>query len=136
MKQLIILSMLFIFSFTYAQNVDFQLGGKTSAQSFEIKDSDGNVLFQLKGNGKIGLGSAVLASAKMHVQGSINSQGVYKIQGKTVLSKKGSYNTFVGEDAGINRTTGNYNTFLGYQTGFYNTTGSYNTFNRQFPAIN
>jgi hypothetical protein len=112
-----------------AQNVEFQLGGKTNAEKFEITDSDGKVIFQLKGNGKIGLGSAVLKSAKMHVQGSINSQGVYKIQGSTVLSKKGTYNTFVGEDAGMNNPTSTwFNTFTGYHAGYSNTIGWPNSF--------
>jgi hypothetical protein len=117
-----------VFTILAAQNVEFQLGGKTNAESFEIKDSDGNVLFQLKGNGKIGLGSAVLKNSKMHVQGSINSQGVYKIQGKRVLSIKGTSNTFVGENAGYNNTGGNFNTFISNASGYNNTTGNYNTF--------
>jgi hypothetical protein len=129
-KQLVSIMIICLLQLTVvqAQSIDFQLGGKTNAESFEIKDSDGNVLFQLKGNGKIGLGSAVLASAKMHVQGSINSQGVYKIQGMTVLSRKGSQNTFVGEEAGINRTTGIYSTFTGYHAGYSNTNGWPNSF--------
>jgi hypothetical protein len=126
-KQLvsIMITCLLLLTVVQAQSIDFQLGGKTNAESFEIKDSDGKVIFQLKGNGKIGLGSAVLASTKMHVQGGINAQGVYKIQGKTVLSKKGLANTFVGEDAGkVN--TGSYNTFIGHQAGYNNGSGTYN----------
>jgi hypothetical protein len=116
------------FTILSAQNVEFQLGGKTNAEKFEIKDSDGNVLFQLKGNGKIGLGSAVLKNSKMHVQGSINAQGVYKIQGSTVLSKKGTKNTFVGESAGAANTSGLSNTFIGRLAGYSNMTGTENTF--------
>jgi hypothetical protein len=111
-----------------AQNVEFQLGGKTNAEKFEITDSDGKVIFQLKGNGKIGLGSSVLKNSKMHVQGSINSQGVYKLLGKTVLSIKGSGNTFVGEEAGIINTGVGYNTFTGYRAGYTNSTGYANSF--------
>jgi hypothetical protein len=117
-----------VFTTITAQNVEFQLGGKTNAEKFEITDSDGNVLFQLKGNGKIGLGSTVLKSSKMHVQGSINAQGVYKLLGKTVLSAKGPDNILVGEDAGKSITSGFNNTFTGYRAGYANTTGYYNTF--------
>ncbi|MHA2329715.1 MAG: tail fiber domain-containing protein, partial [Candidatus Hodarchaeales archaeon] len=124
----VIIASLLLLTVLQAQNVEFQLGGKTNAEKFEIKDSDGNVLFQLKGNGKIGLGSAVLKSSKMHVQGSINVQGVYKLQGKTILSIPGLYNTIVGEDAGINRTSGNHNTFAGARAGESNTTGNSNVF--------
>jgi hypothetical protein len=126
---IVLFSLTCVFTLLTAQNIEFQLGGKTNAESFEIKDSDGKVIFQLKGNGKIGLGSAVLKTAKMHVQGSINSQGVYKIQGKTVLSIKGTENTFMGEEAGKNYTSGTGgNVFAGYQAGYANTTGYYNTF--------
>jgi hypothetical protein len=36
-----------------AQNVEFQLGGKTNAEKFEITDSDGKVIFQLNSSSEI-----------------------------------------------------------------------------------
>jgi hypothetical protein len=40
----------------------------------------------------------------------------------------GTYNTFLGSQAGQGNTTGSYNTYFGYKAGFPNTTGSHNTF--------
>jgi len=77
------------------------------------------------------------------VNGNIDSSGVYKIGGDTVM-KKDSENLFLGVNAGENTTghgnifTGNYsgranttgdgNTFTGYYSGWANTKGNYNTF--------
>jgi hypothetical protein len=119
---LVIIFMLFLVSTGMSQSADIKLGGKTHSESFEILDSDDKVIFQVKGNGKTGIGSSVLKSFKLHVQGSINSQGVYKITGKTVLSKKGTNNTYVGEDAG-KLNAGANNVFLGHHAG-YNESGS------------
>jgi hypothetical protein len=134
-----VLVVIFLFLCVYtsltAQNVEFQLGGKTNAASFEIKDSDGKVLFQLKGNGKVGIGTSVLKTSKFHVQGSINSQGVYKLQGKTVLSTKGSHNIFIGEDAGKN-TAGSSNNYVGYYAGYNSTSGGQNNFVGSYAGYN
>ncbi|GAB4016255.1 hypothetical protein GCM10028808_44120 [Spirosoma migulaei] len=40
----------------------------------------------------------------------------------------GTYNTFMGSQAGQGNTTGSYNTYFGYKAGFPNTIGSHNTF--------
>lgn len=40
----------------------------------------------------------------------------------------GTYNTFMGSQAGQSTTTGSFNTYFGYKAGFPNTTGSHNTF--------
>ena len=40
----------------------------------------------------------------------------------------GTYNTFLGSQAGQGNTTGSYNTYFGYKAGFPNTSGSHNTF--------
>ncbi|GAB2544775.1 hypothetical protein [Spirosoma aerophilum] len=40
----------------------------------------------------------------------------------------GTYNTFLGSQAGQGNTTGSYNTYFGYKAGFPNTIGSHNTF--------
>ena len=43
------------------------------------------------------------------------------------LNNSGSYNTFIGRQAGFSSLAGNYNTFNGYQSG-YNNIGNYNVF--------
>ncbi|MCX6217776.1 hypothetical protein [Spirosoma sp.] len=40
----------------------------------------------------------------------------------------GTFNTFMGSQAGQGNTTGSYNTYFGYKAGFPNTSGSHNTF--------
>ena len=40
----------------------------------------------------------------------------------------GTYNTFMGSQAGQGNTLGSYNTYFGYKAGFPNTVGSHNTF--------
>ncbi|GAB2581267.1 hypothetical protein [Spirosoma areae] len=40
----------------------------------------------------------------------------------------GTFNTFIGSQAGQGNTTGSYNTYFGYKAGFPNTIGSHNTF--------
>lgn len=40
----------------------------------------------------------------------------------------GTFNTFVGSQAGQSNITGSYNTYFGYKAGFPNTIGSHNTF--------
>lgn len=40
----------------------------------------------------------------------------------------GTYNTFMGSQAGQSNSTGSYNTYFGYKAGFPNTVGSHNTF--------
>ena len=40
----------------------------------------------------------------------------------------GTYNTFMGSQAGQGNTSGSYNTYFGYKAGFPNTVGSHNTF--------
>ncbi|OGP64619.1 MAG: hypothetical protein A2169_04570 [Deltaproteobacteria bacterium RBG_13_47_9] len=80
-------------------------------------------------NGSIGIGTSSPVS-KLDVNGdvNINSSLAYKIGGSAVLSTKGTGNTFVGNNAGLNNTTGNNNTFLGYYAGYANIDGDYNTF--------
>ncbi|WP_020595468.1 hypothetical protein [Spirosoma panaciterrae] len=45
-----------------------------------------------------------------------------------VVGGSGTYNTFMGSQAGQGNTTGSYNTYFGYKAGFPNTVGSHNTF--------
>jgi hypothetical protein len=77
-------------------------------------------------SGNVGIGITTPA-AKLDVSGVVNTDSVFSIDGTTVLSVEGPYNTFVGEDAGVNVDDG-YCTIVGYQAG-YNATGyGYNTF--------
>jgi hypothetical protein len=77
----------------------------------------------------IGIGTSTPVS-KLDVNGdiNINSGSVYKIGSATVLSTKGTGNTFLGDQAGHSNSTGSDNTFLGYFAGHYNTTGYNNLF--------
>ena len=52
----------------------------------------------------------------------------YKIGNKLLLSKPGTNNTFLGENAGINLTSGTDNFFAGFKAGQNNSSGSWNTF--------
>jgi len=77
--------------------------------------------------GNVGIGTAS-PSAKLDVNGVVNTASVYKIGGSTVLSISGTNNMFAGVRAGASNTTGCDNTFSGYKAGRSNTTGSWNTF--------
>jgi len=79
-------------------------------------------------------GPGVIAGrADSKSQGKVGTQG-YEGDTNTFyglgagFSTSGSWNTFIGRNAGYSNTTGNSNTFLGYYAGRANTTGYYNTF--------
>ena len=59
---------------------------------------------------------------------SVNGTNNLFIGQSTSAVVGGTYNTFMGSQAGQGNTTGSYNTYLGYKSGFPNTTGSHNTF--------
>jgi hypothetical protein len=77
-------------------------------------------------SGNVGIGTST-PTDKLDVAGHINSSESYKLDGDTVLSKKGS-NIFVGRGAGYSNTEGIENTFLGMSSGYSNITGCVNTF--------
>lgn len=71
----------------------------------------------------VGIGTAT-PQFKLDVKnGSINTDSVYRIDGKTVLAVKGNTNTFVGVNSGDSVTTGTYNTGIGWYSLNRNTTG-------------
>lgn len=73
----------------------------------------------------VGIGTTI-PLFKLDVRsGSINTDSLYRIGNKTVLSIKGTNNLFVGENAG-NITTGSGNVFAGTSAGL-NNTGNDNT---------
>ncbi len=79
-------------------------------------------------------GPGVIAGrADSKSQGKVGTQG-YEGDTNTFyglgagFSTSGSWNTFIGRNAGYSNTTGNSNTFLGYRAGYFNTSGYYNTF--------
>ena len=86
-----------------------------------------NKVVNVKAGGDVGIGTTS-PNARLDVNGNINTNSVYKINGETVLAGPGIANTFVGSDAGRENGTGGLNTFVGYQAGYSNTTGSNNTF--------
>lgn len=56
--------------------------------------------------------------------------------GETGATQKGSYNTFIGIDAGKNNTSGNNLVFIGQNAGFINTSGILNVFVGQNSGYN
>jgi trimeric autotransporter adhesin len=73
---------------------------------------------------------------KLDVNGSINTDSFYRIQGQRVLSAfantstlDGVNYTFVGVEAGNSNTTGTFNTATGFRALYSNTTGTANTAN-------
>jgi hypothetical protein len=88
---------------------------------------DGDVVRLETAADSVGIGTGTPV-AKLDVVGDVNVNSVYKIDGDTVLSTKGSGNTFVGAGAGSANTTGNVNTFVGLNAGYRNTEGYRNTF--------
>jgi hypothetical protein len=59
---------------------------------------------------------------------SVNGTNNLFIGQSTSAVVGGTYNTFMGSQAGQGNTTGSYNTYFGYKAGFPNTIGSHNTF--------
>ncbi|WP_338876193.1 hypothetical protein WBJ53_11120 [Spirosoma sp. SC4-14] len=59
---------------------------------------------------------------------SVNGTNNLFIGQSTSAVMGGTYNTFMGSQAGQGNTTGSYNTYFGYKAGFPNTIGSHNTF--------
>jgi hypothetical protein len=75
----------------------------------------------------VGIGTTAPAF-KLDVRtGSINTDSVYRIQGNTVFSIKGTGNTFIGTGSGNLNVSGIYNAASGFETFFNNAGGSYNT---------
>ena len=90
----------------------------------------GVTLMIVKPGGNVGIGIANPAH-KLHVDGgNINTSGVYKMAGATVLSlgSTGSNNTFLGSNAGRDNSSGISNTYIGREAGEQNITGNRNTF--------
>jgi hypothetical protein len=77
--------------------------------------------------GKVGIGTASPTS-KLTVAGDIESSTGFKIGGSTVVNMSGTYNVFVGPQAGQLNTTGSSNAFFGTGAGLSNTTGDTNSF--------
>ncbi len=75
--------------------------------------------------GNVGIGTTS-PGEKLDVEGNINVDSVYKINGETVLSVAGTENTLVGVDVGPNNT-GYNNSAVGYQALYSNTTGFFNS---------
>ncbi|MBL0050832.1 MAG: tail fiber domain-containing protein [Bacteroidetes bacterium] len=75
------------------------------------------------------LGSSTLAWKNIFAKGTINTDSIYTINGKPVLSIKGNFNLFVGDSAGLGITSGVNNTAIGSRALRNNTTGSGNTAN-------
>jgi hypothetical protein len=75
----------------------------------------------------VGIGT-VSPVAKLDVDGDINAQSCYRIEGTKVFSTPLGENVFVGDNAGISHDTGSHNTFVGHVAGYANQTGNNNTF--------
>ncbi|MCD4730860.1 MAG: hypothetical protein K8R74_09690, partial [Bacteroidales bacterium] len=100
-----------------------------------------NAMTVLK-NGNVGIGTTNPVSA-LDVDGNINSNNNYLIDGNSVISIEGLGNLMVGQGAGTNNTAtevtligdsagynnqGSFNLFAGTNAGYANTTGYHNTF--------
>lgn len=59
---------------------------------------------------------------------SVNGTNNLFIGQSTSAVVGGTFNTFMGSQAGQGNTTGSYNTYFGYKAGFPNTVGNHNTF--------
>ena len=59
---------------------------------------------------------------------SVNGTSNLFIGQSTSAVMGGTFNTFMGSQAGQSNTAGSYNTYFGYKAGFPNTVGSHNTF--------
>ncbi|MFC1683282.1 tail fiber domain-containing protein, partial [Candidatus Zixiibacteriota bacterium] len=79
----------------------------------------------LESSGNVGVGK-IYPVSELDVNGDINADGVYKLDGTTVLSTEGNANVIVGKNAGKNNT-GNWLTCVGDSAGFNNQT-SFNVF--------
>jgi hypothetical protein len=77
-------------------------------------------------NGNVGIGTASPAD-KLDVNGFINSNESYKLDGGTVLADSGTDNIFVGKGAGASNTTGWANSAVGTNAFYSNTGGCGNT---------
>lgn len=107
--------------------------GLLSSASAQVTDTGDEV--------GIGVGSP---SYKLDVDGDINisSGSALRVDGSKILDvagtsnvhlgvnagsvSAGSFNVFLGDDAGETNSSGSYNMFLGYRSGRFNTTGSRN----------
>ncbi len=98
--------------------------GPTADFAFKVFHIAEKSLLYLKEN-KVGIGTSAPAF-KLDVNGSINTDSVYRIGGERVLSVN-LQNTIVGIGAGQSITTGNYNTAAGFESLYSNTTGERNT---------
>jgi hypothetical protein len=78
-------------------------------------------------SGKVGIGT-IAPEYTLDVAGSVNltADSAYRIQGHSVLSTKGTSNTFTGTDAGM-LNEGSYNTANGFQALYSNISGNLNT---------
>lgn len=102
--------------------------GTTDNKNLKIRTN--NVIrINMTNSGKVAIGNFTPVF-KLDVKGgSINTDSVYRIGGNTVLSIKGTGNTFVGNNSGFSNTTGFGNTANGYRALYSNTTGYANTAN-------
>lgn len=108
---------------------------------------DGAVVRLADSTDHVGVGTSS-PEAKLHVDGDIRTDSVYRIGGVPVLAISDTVNTFVGPFAGENNSgnnctfvgwmagsvgnEGDGNTFVGQQAGHFNTLGHGNTFVGRF----
>ncbi|WP_420147703.1 hypothetical protein [Spirosoma sp.] len=83
----------------------------------------------------LGLGTDILGQSQIITPDnqvvsfqSVNGTTNLFIGQSTSAVNGGTYNTFMGSQAGQSNSTGSYNSYFGYKAGFPNTVGSHNTF--------
>src|SRR5258705_369009 len=85
------------------------------------------LMFRICFSQNVGIGTTTPAFKLDVKDGSINADSVYRIQGSTILSIKGTANTFIGKGSGNVNGSGGYNSATGFEAFYTNTSGNYNT---------
>ncbi|HKR03245.1 MAG TPA: tail fiber domain-containing protein [Bacteroidia bacterium] len=100
--------------------------GTTDNVNFKIRTKN-IVRMTVSAAGKVGIGTTAPVYKLDIKGGSINTDSVYRIGGKTILSIKGNQNVFTGHGCGNANTTGSSNTAIGSGALYSNTEGQTNT---------
>jgi hypothetical protein len=84
-------------------------------------------IFHIENGGNVGIGTSDPA-ARLDVRGTVSSDSAYQLDGQDVLRIQDYCNLFIGVGAGVNTVAyeGTYNTYVGYEAGYSNMSGPAN----------